>query len=146
MRRLILTLTLLLIGCSASTKEIATADFGPTLTPSMAEAVIRPRLLNALRDPSSLQDFKIVSVDRATWLRTVIVPERQFGYRVVFSYNAKNAFGGYVGRQVRFAYFIDGELAHSTRSEPGHAGDGALIEMVQIIDDAKLAKARAVKP
>lgn len=119
---LLLATTLSLAGCATLTvptqEQLATADYGPP-PPSNTTEVIKQSLLNSLKDPDSLKDFSVFPSEKA-WFRIDRgwigalggKPAQEFVYcwRVPFQYNAKNSYGGYVGTQLYYQYYKDGEL------------------------------------
>ncbi len=62
-------------------------DPGPKPTAAQTETAIREWMRDNLRDPGSVQDFKIDNYSEAT----------RNGWLTCFQYNAKNGFGAYVG-------------------------------------------------
>jgi len=76
-----------LAGCAIAPS--GPIDPGPKPTAAQTEAAIRAWMHDSLRDPDSVEDFKIDNYSQAT----------ANGWLTCFEYNAKNGFGAYVGIQ-----------------------------------------------
>ncbi len=83
------------------------SDHGPPPSENY-RAEIRERMGQSLKDPDSAR-YEIGQPRRREfrrgWFRTTF-----YGWGVPFTCNAKNSFGGYVGRQSYIAVFRDGRL------------------------------------
>lgn len=69
----------------------------------------------ALRDPKSMQDFAIRQPEAACYQRG-IGRRDVCGYKVCVAFNARNAFGAYVGRTVYVYWFRDGQIFNVVRN------------------------------
>lgn len=89
-----------LAGCvtQPSTGEIA-IQAGPAPTVEDSEQAVRAYLLNGLKDPDSLKQFRITGGPTYfTWYRGLVNGGGHDGaWLVCFEYNAKNSYGGYTG-------------------------------------------------
>lgn len=75
----------------------AELDPGPKPTMADADAAVRAYLREALKDPDSLKDYEIRDLVPFSWS-----DGRGFfnaGWLACVAYNAKNSYGGYVGKQ-----------------------------------------------
>jgi len=99
---IVLGLLVLLAGCALTPTYTNTrADVGAR--PEHYEQTIRDHLRVTLKDPYSVQDF---SVSEPELTACSIAPGHPFyGWRVATQYNAKNAYGAYVGLQQSFYWF-----------------------------------------
>lgn len=61
-----------------------------------AKQKVLEHLYRSLKDPDSLKQFKVRSVERMTWSRSWDSDYEQ-AWLVCYEYNAKNSYGGYVG-------------------------------------------------
>jgi starvation-inducible outer membrane lipoprotein len=98
-------LAILLAGCVMTPRAINTrADVGAR--PEQYEQTIREHLRMTLLDPNSVQDFRISEPELASCM--IASGHPFYGWRVISHYNAKNAYGGYVGLQ-QSVYWFHGE-------------------------------------
>ncbi len=90
---------LMLTACATPTTGRRMIDAGPRPTDAQASAAIKNYLQRALRDPDSLKQFKILSGPTlVTWYRGLLNGGgNEQAWLYCFEYNAKNAYGGYVG-------------------------------------------------
>lgn len=101
-------------GCASgppTAEELATADYGATISQGDAETRARKWLASYLKDPVSAQcEWQPVQTG---WIRTSAFEggRLMFGYSLNGSINAKNSFGGYVGFRPFSFLFQNGELA-----------------------------------
>lgn len=104
MRRLsIAALMVLLVGCSTFTpQEAAQFDFGPY--PHDYKDIVQRRLAGLLKDPSSaIIEFRAGPTQ--VWQGSTLFSAKDYGWGVCLWINAKNSYGGYVGRRP-YAYLI----------------------------------------
>ena len=100
-----------LTGCTAlPVQRSPTAqelDPGPKPSPDDANAAVKGYLRESLKDPDSLKDFELKSIVSHNWSdggRTGVVFYNS-GWAACVSYNAKNSYGGYVGKSLH-AYLV----------------------------------------
>lgn len=98
----IVGLALLLAGCSS--RPALEFGFGSPPTVAQTRGIVQEHLEVALKDPTNIQGLTIGRPEAACYSRG---PGKRdvCGYRVCVAYNAKNSFGGYVGRKV-YVYWI----------------------------------------
>ena len=91
-------------GCASTptSEELATASFGEY--PSDYQNVIRNHLRETLKDPDSLRDLEMTA-PRKAFFRESLYDSMHYGWVSLVTFNAKNSFGGYVGRRGYFAMF-----------------------------------------
>ncbi len=82
---------------------------------------ILPKLKRTIRDPYSIRDFTLCS-PRGLKLKDGR-PDR---WSVFFSFNAKNAYGGYVGIETWLAVFRKGRLSGELIRSELHVTDGLM--------------------
>jgi hypothetical protein len=137
---LALCLLLVLVGCGSQTNssgasqpqprqredlhkppsdaELSTADFGLPPAENWREQ-IQSAMSGVLKDPESAR-YTFVAPDKA-WVPLYYVEKRldpdggihvghAYGWRVDFTVNARNAYGGYVGRESYIGFFQDKKL------------------------------------
>lgn len=80
----------LLCGCMIT--QIPEDQAGPR--PTNAEATIRQYLADTLKDPASVTQFEVTRAPSPCKLGS----RSTAGWCVTYQYNAKNSYGGYVGR------------------------------------------------
>lgn len=90
MRAFILLMYLTVTGCAIT--PVSEEQAGPR--PTNAEATVRKYLAETLKDPDSLSQFEILRGPTPCKLGFKV----NSGWCVTYAYNAKNSFGGYVGR------------------------------------------------
>jgi len=102
---------LALTGCTvAPVQRTPTAqelDPGPKPSPEDANAAVTAYLRESLKDPDSLKDYELKSIVSHNWGdggRTGVIFYNA-GWAACVSYNAKNSYGGYVGKSVH-AYLV----------------------------------------
>lgn len=86
----------LVAGCESIPTGLVMQEAGPLPTRAQAESTIRAHLQRALRDPSSMKDFAVVSGPDLL-LGTNAALNYEKAWLVCVEYNAKNAYGGYTG-------------------------------------------------
>lgn len=84
---------------------------GPEPTPEQAERAVLNYLAGTLKDPGSLQQFRMRRVAEKRWQDTRWSPWKA-GWIACFEYNAKNSYGGYVGLK------LGGLILHTYGTEP----------------------------
>ena len=115
----VISVGLLLSGCVTPSYHTTRADVGAK--PEYYEQTIREHLRVVPRDPYSMQDF---SVSEPVLAHCMIAPSYPFyGWRVATQYNAKNAYGAYVGVQ-RYFYWFHGERIRLTTSDSAVCPEG----------------------
>jgi hypothetical protein len=117
---IILGLLVFLVGCAMTPRLTNTrADVGAQ--PAFYEQTIREHLHRSLLDPYSVQDFH---VSEPELMACMIAPSYPFyGWRTAVQYNAKNAYGGYVGLRRSF-YWFHGERLALITADPGRCPEG----------------------
>lgn len=90
-------------GAEPATTPVATLD--PLSGRALLDQIL-PKLKRTLRDPYSVRDFSICAPRGVKWKDGR--PER---WTVLFSFNARNAYGGYTGVETWFAMFRKGRLS-----------------------------------
>lgn len=111
----LMTLTAIIGGCasSPSAAELAKADYGAA--PTDASGTVRAWLRMALKDPDSMKDFTC-SPPTKTWI-TLGFGQFMYGWGCCAEYNAKNSFGGYVGRTPQEFLIKDNQVVAVTGGE-----------------------------
>lgn len=88
----------LLAGCASvevpDAAQLARADFGPY--PTAYEATVKAHYVATLKDPDAVL-YRSISAPKKQWLGDRLNPAGTYAYLVCATFNAKNAFGGYVG-------------------------------------------------
>lgn len=102
-------------GCASVMNTNTAADVGPV--PAAYEQTVRAYLRSALRDPASMTDFAVSAPERTSCAVGVYGPFH--GWRVAVQYNAKNAFGGYVGLKTTY-YWFHGEQLRGVSEQAGY--------------------------
>jgi hypothetical protein len=77
-------------------------DPGPKPTQEDANTAIKAHLREVLKDPDSIKDYELKSIVSHTWSdggKTGVVFYNA-GWAACASYNAKNSYGGYVGKSL----------------------------------------------
>lgn len=127
-RFLAIGLAVLLSAC-VNTPPLASieADAGPVPDPDKASVAIQMYLVETLRDYQSMRDFEIASgPKKITWTRPPNARE-PYGAAWLYClrYNAKNAYGGYTGRQGdRVALRVEDSLVVWVRTVNWDAANG----------------------
>jgi len=94
-----------LSGCATpATPEM----FGPAPTSDAARLLIDHYLRSTLIDPDSLAQFNLLEPPRMCTIG--VFANAKHYWCVPFEYNAKNRFGGYVGRQLNTAMIQHGQI------------------------------------
>lgn len=99
-----LCLFIMLLSSCATTPnqtDLASADYG--LPPTNLEETINEYLKETLIDPDSLKNLRIGTYKKG-WARTNYGKTILYGYWVMYSYNAKNRYGGYTGQKYYCAF------------------------------------------
>lgn len=109
--RYALPLAILFAGCFArpTAEQLANADYGPT--PSDPEAIVRLYIKENFKDPESVRDLEVGLPQRYYYGRGSTV---YYGYRIRYSCNAKNSYGGYTGKQAHYLFVSHGQTADIT--------------------------------
>lgn len=101
----------ILAGCAGvsapSEAELSKADYGPY--PQNYETVIKDHLRVTLRDPYSVMDLRVAPPTKC-WFRRSQFELTHYGWCSVVSYNAKNAYGAYVGIRTTEYLIYQGEV------------------------------------
>lgn len=94
---------LLAAGCAA--QPVAQPSAGPAPSPAAVDEALHAYLAQALKDPASLTQFRIVTPPRAvSWYRGLLAGnDYDAAWLVCFEFNAKNSFGGYAGAKTERA-------------------------------------------
>jgi hypothetical protein len=95
-----LAATLLAAGCASTQQRVELASaLGQPPSEAAANQVILDVLARALKDPGSLQQYRIVSGPTpVNWYRGLLNGGGfDSAWMFCFEYNAKNSFGGYTG-------------------------------------------------
>src|SRR6266446_4212719 len=97
----LLTLLLVLAGCASmpNAQQNASADHGPY--PANYEHIVRDYIAKNFKDPYSVRDLEIKKPTKGWFTGAPIFgePSAYYGWEVIFTVNAKNSFGAYIGRQ-----------------------------------------------
>jgi hypothetical protein len=104
--RMVIGLLVFMAGC-AMTPRYANVSGTEGDRPEQYEQTIREHLRVTLKDPYSIQDFSVSSPER-TWCAIPPGGGTFYGWRVISKYNAKNAYGAYVGLR-QSVYWFHGE-------------------------------------
>jgi hypothetical protein len=102
-----------LVDC-ATTPRLANISGAEGDRPEHYEQTIREHLRVTLLDPYSVQDFRVTPPER-TWCAIPPGGGTFYGWRVKVQYNAKNAYGGYVGLRQSVYWFHGERIALITR-------------------------------
>ena len=106
-----------LSGCGTTlTKEqIEAADYGQPQSQAVCEAKAAEKVKASLKDPESAR-FEFGVCEKKYYPGVVLygIP-RHFGYGMQFTVNAKNSFGGYVGKQNYLAVINNGNVIRCIR-------------------------------
>lgn len=94
-----------------------------------------------------MRDFYVTPPVRGA-LQLNTYAKRQFGYVSLATVNAKNSFGGYTGRNLYVAFFIDADLQNVVKAEYvstetgfwGAFGQGK--HLLTLVDEEEWARAR----
>lgn len=107
MKKILITLGLLALMAGCAGRPAQNYGFGPTPTAETARKVVTDHLLFALKDPESVQGLTIGKPVPACYARG---PGKRdvCGYRMCVAYNAKNSYGGYVGRKIYSYWMLNG--------------------------------------
>lgn len=86
-------------GCATQPKGALVFGAGDKPSAAVAQAVVLGHLREVLRDPDSLKQFEVLSgPSLVTWYRGLINGGgSDQGWLICYRYNAKNAYGAYVG-------------------------------------------------
>lgn len=104
---LVMLSSVLFIGCAILDAPLPeNPDYGDY--PENYQEIINGYLRHNLKDPNSIQDLSISSPKKHQ--AQVSLSKWYFGYKVFFSYNAKNSYGGYVGIQKYRAIIRNGKI------------------------------------
>ena len=110
----------LLAGClaSAPTKEdLLSADYGQPMKQSQCELLAVQVINSILIDPSSAQ-YSFTKCQKGGMSSVPVMGlEKEFGYIMDVIVNAKNRFGGYVGRKSYGFLFRDGVVVRKTKPD-----------------------------
>jgi hypothetical protein len=101
-------------GCAASAPNSA-ADYGPY--PQDYRQIVDNWMRDKLTDPHSVVDLEISQPQEYVARRPLVRPT--YGYLVQIKFNAKNAFGGYVGRHGINVLIRNGNIVNSWEQESG---------------------------
>jgi hypothetical protein len=95
---IVLGLGLLLASCAAPREGPPKLAEGAGEKPAsdVAKKAVLEHLYRSLKDPDSVKQFQVRSIERMTWSRSWDGDYEQ-AWLVCFEYNAKNSYGGYVG-------------------------------------------------
>ena len=119
MRRAILFVYLgFLAGCVEQQETFAYAipeaqaeDVAWPPKPSNTRKYVTDYLNNSLKDPDSLKDFSITEPRKGWWTAGIFNGfKNEPLWYVCYSYNAKNSYGGYVGKK-NYVLFFEGDQA-----------------------------------
>lgn len=121
LNRVCTAFVVVLTGCAAP-QPAAPVDVGSA--PVNHEATILAYLRETLRDPQSIQDFRTYTPMLSTCVHNMFYPPFQ-GWAVMTEYNAKNAFGGYVGRRTYLFWFRGERLMGTSTDAKRCEGAGA---------------------
>ncbi|MBW8003613.1 MAG: hypothetical protein FVQ80_16645 [Planctomycetes bacterium] len=104
----IFILSLILISCTPTFKYYNEEDKLPGPYPEEYEQLVKEYILNRLKDPDSMKDFSIKPPSVGEFFIFERPPKDGKIIKLFVGcvkYNAKNSFGGYVGRKAN-VYFI----------------------------------------
>jgi hypothetical protein len=106
---LVIGLLVFLAGCvmTPMTPKYTSTSTDVGAKPEHYEQTIREHLRRTLKDPYSVQDFSVSAPER-TWCAINPGGYPFHGWRVIAKYNAKNAYGAYVGLR-QSVYWFHGE-------------------------------------
>ena len=107
--------TLALVGC-ASVSVGRSDDPGPY--PTYYKEFVLNYLRNNLKDPDSLKDLSISPPQQASVWTGLLGQGSVHAWATCVTYNAKNSYGGYVGRQSYTYYFKNGAFVHDALNQP----------------------------
>lgn len=113
---IVIACSLLLSGCAQmmgfdkapTQQEIATADYGPM--PENYQDIVREIITSSLKDPESARFEFSKPPYRAYNTETPLT----YGWKVCGYYNAKNSYGGYVGKQQFYFLINNGRIVRSS--------------------------------
>lgn len=121
MKALLAAAALSLAACATPTLQPPPPNLDYGIAPENPEAEIRAYMETVLKDPESAR-YKFEKPYKAYANRRAIDGGMfvWHGYRVDFSVNAKNGYGGYIGFTPYFALFRDGKVtrAYSAAESP----------------------------
>lgn len=103
-------LSALIAGCASFTpQELSSFDYGPY--PENYKDIIRGYIDARLKDPSSaILEYR--AGPGQVWQKGSIISSKEYGWGVCLWINAKNSYGGYVGRRP-YAFLIrNGAIVH----------------------------------
>lgn len=106
---------LLMCACASGTSDRANSDPGPL--PTQYQAIVKRWLDENLKDPHSIQDLTISSPSRATAWTGLLNRGSVEAWVVCVGYNAKNSYGGYVGKKY-YRYYIQNNAILETTTGP----------------------------
>lgn len=105
--------------------DLANANLGDPPSQALAETLANAYLKAVLLDPESAR-VEFGGELRKAWYRDIFAPPK-FAWQLDAMCNAKNAFGGYTGRQPFAFYFIGpGLVAVKSDGSIEELGDGGL--------------------
>ncbi len=125
-----LTIALLAFGPAAhaarfnADQEAKTADKGPY--PWEYESIVKQFISDVFYDPTSLVDFEVTRPSASWWRDAGFGKTKErttFCWGVIFTANARNRMGGYVGKKVFFLYIRDARLLGHFEQPWGPATD-----------------------
>jgi len=120
-----LILPLALAACSISpvdptSAELKLADYGEKPTQNECQQYVVETLTPLLKDPvSALYEFTRCEKRGLSSIPLYGIPQ-QYGYHIIAFVNAKNSFGGYVGREKYGFLFNNGVLLRKRRESGGY--------------------------
>jgi len=102
-------------GCANSKWRSDTPpDYGTQVSMENAETIIKEYMKTSLKDPYSVQDFKILNSDpkKCFWKNIYgsFYPN-YYGWCIIHQYNAKNSYGAYIGLEKHVAIIKDGKIS-----------------------------------
>lgn len=116
MRLFVICLTLLAIGCTATPTDPMLADAGPR--PIGHEHIVETWLADHLLDPYSVRDLTISEPRQGTVWTGLLNQGAVPAWYVCAGLNARNAYGGYTGRQIYVLFIRDGRVIADERAGP----------------------------
>ena len=108
MRRLILAVAAVaVLAGNVVARPAGNFGYGKPPTHDETQRLVRQHLKETLKDPSSIQDLEI-SKPAAGCFERGLGKRDVCGYKFCVAYNAKNGYGGYVGRSVHVYWKVQG--------------------------------------
>lgn len=106
----------LIAACAPSARELRDAAYGPRPSDEEAQRIVRAYFDARLKDPYSARWAFTFPLIRGGWY---FLAGRDFGWVQCGTINAKNSYGGYIGRKHFFAVINRGRVVFADLDGPG---------------------------